>query len=165
MRPSKKHPARLSPDIEWREKMKPVIDYLGLVGDLRRQLHAVSAQFPSEGFPKSLRHMIDLRVSQINGCLFCQDLHTKELLADGRSSDRIQAIATWRTSESFDAAERSALDWAELLTRGGVGKASLDKGIDSLRPYFDEESICRLTFTIALKNAWNRIAIAFYRHD
>jgi AhpD family alkylhydroperoxidase len=145
--------------------MKLVIDYPVLTGDLRRALKAVTDQLPGEGFSKALQHLIDIRVSQMNGCSFCQNLHRKEALADGESPDRIEAIANWRACEGFDAAERSALHWAELLTKGGANDASLAEAMDLLRPHFNEESICRLTFAIALINAWNRIGIAFYRHE
>jgi AhpD family alkylhydroperoxidase len=145
--------------------MKLVINYLALTGNLRHELYSVTNHLPGEGFSKSLRHLIDIRVSQMNGCLFCLNLHTKEALTDGESHDRIEALANWRTSERFDAAERSALNWAELLTRGGADDASLDEAMDSLRPNFNEEAICRLTFAVALINAWNRVGIGFYRHE
>jgi AhpD family alkylhydroperoxidase len=145
--------------------MKLVLNYPVLTADLRGALYAVTRQLPGEGFPKSLQHLIDIRVSQMNGCQFCLNMHTKEALADGENSDRIDAISTWRTAEAFDPAERSALNWAELLTRAAAGSATLDEAMDLLRPHFSEEAICRLTFSVALINAWNRVGVGFYRHD
>ena len=144
--------------------MQAIIDYQHLAGDLPRALSAVSARLPSDGFPRLLRILIDLRASQLNGCRFCQDLHTKEAIAEGESIVRIQALAAWRSHDRFTPAERAALNWTEMLTRGEPDERKRDDALALLYPHFAEHAICRLTFAIAIINAWNRVGVAFYRH-
>lgn len=145
--------------------MHPVIDYRSLVRDTWRSLHEVTKALPSGAFPVSLRHLIDIRVSQINGCQFCLNLHRTEAERDGDTPERLDAIAGWRDSPLFTPAERNALAWAEILTRGGADGRALDVAIKDMAAHFDEEAICRITFAIATINAWNRVGVAFWRHD
>ncbi len=152
------------PDTKVEQPMPAIIDYQHLAGDLPRALSAVSARTPGDGFPRRLRILIDLRASQLNGCRFCQDLHTKEAIAEGESIVRIQALAAWRSHDRFTPAECAALNWTELLTRGEQDERKRDDALALLYPHFAEQAICRLTFAIALINAWNRVGVAFHRH-
>lgn len=111
--------------------------------------------------PLDLRliELVYLRISQINGCAFCLDMHAKALRARGESQERLDALAGWLVSERFDARERAALRWAEALTDIRNGHAS-DEDYARLLPHFSEQEISELTMAIAGMNGLNRLAIA-----
>lgn len=107
-----------------------------------------------------LRHLVNLRASQINGCAFCVDMHVKEAKIDGESELRLHHLAIWRESPLFSPKERAAFDLTEKLT------ANLSHGIDDttfqqLTQHFTEEEIAELVFAITVINSWNRLSITF----
>jgi AhpD family alkylhydroperoxidase len=105
-----------------------------------------------------LRALVELRVSQINGCAFCLDLHAREARKHGESQQRLDCLAAWHESALFDAREGAALAWAEALTRVETTHAA-DAWFEPLRAVFSEEEIVELTHVVAVINAFNRIAI------
>jgi AhpD family alkylhydroperoxidase len=114
-----------------------------------------------------LKHLIDLRVSQINGCVYCINMHTHEALTDGESQRRLTLVAGWREAgDVFTPAERAALAWAEALTRladsGGPEHEEREKTYNALSNHYTPEQIADIGFTIATINAWNRLAVGFY---
>ncbi|PGH55161.1 carboxymuconolactone decarboxylase family protein [Azospirillum palustre] len=121
-------------------------------------LYGASKAIRSSGLPTGLIHLIDLRVSQINGCTYCIDLHSKEARHDGQSEERIAALAGWERSDLFLPDERAAFAWAEVLTRTQHDR--IDEAYRELQRHFDAEQIAQLTVTAAQINAWNRIGIA-----
>jgi len=121
-------------------------------------LYAASKAIRSSGLPTGLVHLIDLRVSQINGCTYCIDLHSKEARHDGQSEERIAALAGWERSDLFLPDERAAFAWAEVLTRTQHDR--IDEAYRELQRHFNAEQIAQLTVTAAQINAWNRIGIA-----
>jgi AhpD family alkylhydroperoxidase len=101
---------------------------------------------------------VDLRVSQINGCAYCVDMHAREFLsADGGDLQRLNSLSTWHEVPFYTDRERAALQWAESLTRMGETHAPRED-FDALQPHFSEREIAELTMAIAVINAWNRIA-------
>ncbi len=107
-----------------------------------------------------LRAVIELRVSQINGCVYCVDLHTNEARKAGETQQRLDCLVVWQECPFFDAAEKAALAWAEAVTL--VAEIGAPKEIyDALANYFSENQIVDLTLIIAQMNAWNRLAISF----
>ena len=107
-----------------------------------------------------LRAIIELRVSQINGCAYCVDLHTQEARNSGEPQQRLDCLTVWREVPFFDDAERAALEGAEavtLITKNGAPEPLYD----SLSAHFSERQIVDLTLIIAQMNAWNRLAISF----
>jgi AhpD family alkylhydroperoxidase len=108
---------------------------------------------------KPLMSLMDLRVSQINGCAFCVDMHTRELRHHGEGWQRINSLSTWRETPLYSARERAALAWAEALTRLPDGHADHDAAFDGLRAHFSDAEIVDLSWTIAQINAWNRMAV------
>lgn len=107
-----------------------------------------------------LRAIVELRVSQINGCAYCVDLHSHEARAAGVAQRKLDCVAVWREAPFFDAAERAALDWAEAVTRiaeGGAPQALFD----ALGAQFSDQQVVDLTLIIAQMNAWNRLAVSF----
>lgn len=111
---------------------------------------------------KKLRALVELRVSQINGCAYCVDLHSEQARAEGETRQRLDGIAVWRESPFFDDRERAALAWAEAVTRLPSTNAP-DDIYESLKRYYSERQIVDLTLIISVMNAWNRLAVAF-RH-
>ncbi|PWC69664.1 hypothetical protein TSH7_00295 [Azospirillum sp. TSH7] len=121
-------------------------------------LFATAKAIRGSGLPTGLVHLIDLRVSQINGCAYCIDLHTKEARHDGQSEERIAALAEWERSDLFLPDERAAFAWAEVLTRTQHDR--IDDAYRALQRHFSAEQIAQLTVTAAQINAWNRVGIA-----
>ncbi len=128
---------------------------------LYKAMHAVTAAIRASGLPTGLVHLVDLRVSQINGCAYCIDLHGQEARHDGDSAERVAAVADWAESSLFDPAERAAFAWAEALTRSQRDR--LDDVHRALQRHFDDAQIAALTVAVAQINAWNRIGIAQHR--
>lgn len=114
-----------------------------------------------------LKHLIDLRVSQINGCAYCINMHTREALEAGESQRRITLISAWReVPDEYTPAERAALAWAEAMTRladnGGTAHEDREKTYAALSEFYSPEQMAELGFAVAVINAWNRLAIGFH---
>ena len=109
-----------------------------------------------------LTALVELRVSQINGCAYCVDLHSEEARAAGETQQRLDCLAAWRECSFFDARERVAFAWAESLTHISNTHAP-DDIYNALADHFSEQEIVDLSFIISMMNLWNRIAIGF-RH-
>jgi AhpD family alkylhydroperoxidase len=110
------------------------------------------------GLEEGLLHLAKLRVSQINGCSYCIDMHWKDLRAIGEDEQRLYSLDAWRECPYYTGRERSALAWAEAVTLITHGHAS-DAAYEEAREHLTEKEISDLTFAIATINAWNRLAI------
>ena len=106
-----------------------------------------------------LRALVEMRVSQINGCAFCLDMHATDARKLGERQQRLDCLPAWGECELFDAAEKAALAWAEALTDVSHTHAP-DEAYDALTGHFSEQQIVDLTLIVAMINCWNRIAIA-----
>ncbi|MFK3910230.1 carboxymuconolactone decarboxylase family protein [Pseudomonas monteilii] len=107
---------------------------------------------------KRMIELIYLRVSQLNGCAFCLEMHAAALRKDGLPDATLDSLAGWRLSAHFDARERAALTWAESLTNVAAHQAP-DEDFEPLRQHFSDTEIADLSMAIALMNAFNRLAI------
>lgn len=107
---------------------------------------------------KPLVELVYLRVSQINGCAFCLEMHSKALRAGGMAQAKLDSLAGWRVSAQFDERERAALAWTESLVDVAHSHAP-DADFDPLRDHFSDTEIADLSFAIALMSAFNRMAI------
>ena len=114
----------------------------------------------SSGLEPSLRELVKIRASQINGCAYCIDMHTKDARAAGETEQRLYALNAWRETPFFSERERAALEWTEAITLIGHGHVP-DDVFFSVRQYFGEEELVNLTLAIVTINGWNRLAIAF----
>jgi len=112
------------------------------------------------GLDKQLLELVKLRASQINGCAFCVDMHSKEATIDNERPLRLYHLAVWRESPLFSARERAALDWTETLTTLPPHGVS-DEIFHRVREQFTEQELTDLTFAVVAINAWNRISIGF----
>jgi|SRR5581483_6598909 len=111
------------------------------------------------GLEAPLLHLIKLRASQINGCAFCLDMHSKDLAALGDSWQRMVSLDAWRECPYYSDRERAALAWTDAVTRVAETHAP-DEAYDEVRQHFSDAEIANLTLAIATINAWNRLAIA-----
>ncbi len=130
-----------------------------LAPDVYRAAAAMEDSVRKSGIDSRLLHLVKLRASQINGCAFCVDMHSKESLADGLNPQMLHLVSVWRESPYFDARDRAALEWTESVTltaQSGVP----DAAYDAMRAVFTDAEIAKLTFAICMINVWNRVAVA-----
>jgi AhpD family alkylhydroperoxidase len=124
-------------------------------------LQALAASTQDVGIPDALLEFINLRVSQINGCSVCVDLHSRSLKRLGESNERIVAIGAWHHSPVFTDAERAALTLAEALTRiADKSDPVPDEIWDEAARHYDEQALSALILSIASINVWNRLNVA-----
>lgn len=116
--------------------------------------------FAHAGLDRSLIHLVKLRASQINGCAYCIDMHTKEARADGEDEQRLHALPAWHETPFYSERERAALAWTEALTRIADSAVPDDLYAD-VRDHFSEAELVALTIAIVAINGWNRLAIGF----
>jgi AhpD family alkylhydroperoxidase len=138
--------------------MKQRLDHQTIAPELFRALGGVNFALSKSTLGRTLIDLIFLRVSQLNGCAFCVDMHGRDLLDAGESMRRINAVAAWHDSPFFNPKERAVLAWVEALTRLGNGPVA-DRVFEPLREHFSEKEIVELTYSAAVINAWNRIGV------
>src|SRR5690242_8099789 len=109
--------------------------------------------------PKLLE-LVKMRASQINGCAYCLDMHSKDARAEGETEQRLYALDAWRETPFYSARERAALAWTEALTLVAQTHAP-DDVFGEARAQFSEKELADLTLAIVAINGWNRIAIGF----
>jgi len=127
--------------------------------DVREIMLQFTGRVRALGLPEKLLRLVFLRASQINGCAFCVDMHVKQLKIAGESELRLYHVVIWRESPLFNARERAALEWAEVVTKLPADGVS-DEVYERVRTQFSEKEISDLTFAIVGINGWNRISIA-----
>ena len=108
----------------------------------------------------SLLELVRMRTSQINGCAFCLDMHSKDARAGGESEQRLYALDAWRETPFFTDRERAALAWTEAVTKVSEGHVA-DSVYEEVRQRFSEEELVNLTLAIVSINGWNRLCISF----
>ena len=123
------------------------------------QLH-LSKQTRAAGLDPKLLDLLDLRVSQLNGCAYCMDMHSADLLKRGEAPRRLAVLGAWRETEFFDPKEQAALAWAEALTQL-TQHPDMDPAFEALKPHFTEPQMVALTFAIVAINGWNRLGVGF----
>ncbi|MBU6296627.1 MAG: carboxymuconolactone decarboxylase family protein [Alphaproteobacteria bacterium] len=136
------------------------LDYHAVSPDAAAALRSLERYVRSSGLEKPLLELVRARASQINGCAYCLDMHTKDARAAGESEQRLYTLAAWRETSFFSERERTALAWTEAVTRiadSGVSEALYR----SVRNHFTERELVDLTFAIIAINGWNRLAISF----
>lgn len=135
------------------------IDHMEAEPSAYKALLGVSQYVASGEIDKKLKHLIDIRVSQINGCAFCLDMHTREARHAGETTQRIDTVAAWRDTPFFTPAERAALALAEHVTKiseGGVPESVAKE----LRESYSDKQIVQLLMAIIAINSWNRLSIS-----
>ncbi len=119
-----------------------------------------NAYVESCGIEHSLLELVKTRASQINGCAYCLDMHTKDARAAGETEQRLFTLSAWRETTFFTPRERAALAWTETVTQ--ISKYSIDDELyGELRQHFSEKEAVDLTLAVIAINGWNRLAISF----
>jgi AhpD family alkylhydroperoxidase len=111
------------------------------------------------GLEEGLVHLVKMRASQINGCAYCLDMHSKDLRALGESEQRIYLLDAWEESPFYSERERAGLAWTDALTRITDGHVP-DDVYERVRAHFSEKELVDLTLVVTTINAWNRLSIA-----
>jgi AhpD family alkylhydroperoxidase len=138
------------------------IDYATHAPEAFQHLLKLSGQLHKGPLGHKLVELISLRVSQINGCVYCLDMHSAALRKAGVAQRTLDTLPAWRESPLFNERERAALGWAEALNRIGMSPIPED-ALDALRPHFDEREISELTFTVAMITAWNMLNVGLHK--
>jgi AhpD family alkylhydroperoxidase len=137
------------------------LDYAAIAPEGMKALAGVHSYVGHCGLARAFVELVYLRVSQINGCAYCIDLHTRALLKEGMTIDKLMLVSVWREAGAlFDAREQAALAFAETVTRISETGAP-DDAFAAVSAQFDQKEVVDLTLAISLMNAYNRIAISF----
>ena len=140
--------------------MEKRLDYSKAAPGSAQAMFKLQKFVEDSGLERPLLELVKIRVSQINGCAFCLDMHTKDARALGESEHRLYALNAWRETPFFTERERAALAWAEVVTLISQSHAS-DEEFQAARTQFSEEELVKLTMAIIAINGWNRLAISF----
>lgn len=136
------------------------IAYRKIAPEVMKAMVGLEAQVRRGSLERSLLELMKIRASQINGCAYCIDMHTKDARAAGETEQRIYALSAWREAPFFTERERAALAWTEAVTL--VSKDNVpDEVFSRARAHFEEHELVELTLAIATINAWNRFGVAF----
>ena len=140
--------------------MEPRIDFTRLSPEGYKAMLGLEHYLSTSTVEKKLLHLVKLRVSQINGCAFCLDMHWKDLKVEGETDQRLYSLDAWRETSYYTDRERAVLAWAEAVTNISDGHAP-DELFEEARQYFSEQELADLTLAVTAINGWNRISIAF----
>jgi AhpD family alkylhydroperoxidase len=136
------------------------IDYSKASPAALKAMYALQVAVNASGLEPSLQELVKLRVSQINGCAFCIDMHFREAKAKGEKEERLYLLDAWRESPVYTDRERTALAWAEAVTL--VSQTHVpDEVFVEARKHFDESELVNLTLAVVAINGWNRFSISF----
>jgi AhpD family alkylhydroperoxidase len=140
--------------------MQPRLDYQQASPKGVQAMFQLERSVRESGLEPKLLELIKTRASQMNGCAYCIDMHTKDARVHGETEQRLFALSAWREAPFFTEKERAALKWTEAITDIQRGHAA-DDVFEEVRKHFADAELMSLTLAITTINAWNRIAIAF----
>lgn len=139
----------------------PRLDYHALAPQSAKALARASFA-AGAALDRRLKELVNLRISQINGCAFCMDMHGSDLLGQGMDPRHLNAVAGWReAARFFSAAERAALNWAEAVN-AQPHRTPSDADFALARQHFSDEAIAELTFVVGAVRAWNMLNASFH---
>ena len=139
---------------------KQRINYSKSAPDAIKGLMEIENYVKESGLDLTIFELVKYRASQMNGCAYCMDMHTKDARAAGESEQRLYVLSAWREVDFYTEKEKSALAWTEALTL--VSQNDVPNSLyEDLKHHFDEKEIIALTMAIISINGWNRLAIAF----
>jgi AhpD family alkylhydroperoxidase len=140
--------------------MKPRIQLTQVDPEIVRLLLAIEGYLHDSRLGSRLLHLVKTRASQINGCAYCLDMHTKDARSEGESEQRLYALDAWRETPFFDERERAALEWTEAVTRVADTHVP-DDVYETVKRHFTDQELIDLTLAISNINTWNRLNVAF----
>jgi AhpD family alkylhydroperoxidase len=139
--------------------MEQRIDLAKHAQEAQKSLYALEKYIATCGLDHGLIHLLKLRASQINGCAYCIDMHSKDARALGESEQRLYELDAWRETPFYSDRERAALEWTESLTL--VSQTHVpDEVYEAVKKEFSEKEIVDLSILVSLINMWNRLAIS-----
>ncbi|WP_040669935.1 carboxymuconolactone decarboxylase family protein [Rhodanobacter fulvus] len=139
--------------------MKPRMDFRHAAPDAFKAMRDLEAGVRRSALEHSLLELVKVRVSQINGCGYCLDMHIKEARAAGETEQRLYLLSAWREAPFYSPRERAALSWAEAVTQVSTNDLP-DELYAEVREHFDEKATVELTLAIIAINGWNRLVKA-----
>ena len=140
--------------------MKERLNYAQVSPDALKAMRELEKYVAVSGLERPLYELVKTRASQINGCAYCLDMHTKDARKAGEAEQRLYALSAWRETPFFTERERVALEWTEALTLISENDVP-DSLYDRVRKHFDEKEMVALSIAIVAINGWNRLAIGF----
>ena len=141
--------------------MTPRVNHTSYISSgLGRAMLALQREVEASGLERPLLELVKIRASQINGCAYCIDMHTKDARALGETEQRIYALPAWRETPFFSDRERAALEWTEAVTLLADSHVP-DAVYDRVKAHFNEADLVSLTFALVAINGWNRLAVSF----
>ena len=140
--------------------MTPRIDHHKMEPGVMRAMLALQHVVDESGLEPALLGLVEVRASQINGCAYCIDMHTKDARARGETEQRLYLLDAWRESPFYSVRERAALAWTEAVTRVTDGHVPHEV-YQQAREHFDEGELVKLTLAVVTINGWNRLSISF----
>jgi AhpD family alkylhydroperoxidase len=140
--------------------MKSRLDVLRVAPAAAQAMLALQGHVNKSGLEKSLLELVKMRASQINGCAFCLDMHSKDARAAGETEQRLYLLDAWREAPLYSERERAALAWTEAVTRIFDGHVT-DEVYAATSAHFTEQELVDLTLAVVAINGWNRLSIAF----
>jgi AhpD family alkylhydroperoxidase len=140
--------------------MQPRIDPAAVMPEVMQAMGGLHAYIQRSGLEPRLIALVKIRASQINGCAFCIDMHTRDARADGETEERLYLLDAWQEAPLYSDRERAALAWTEAVTL--VAQTHVpDSVYEDARRQFDEAELVRLTVLVGAINVWNRLSISF----
>ncbi len=139
--------------------MKARIDVMHVNPGIMHAMLGLERQVQKSGLDSTLLDLVRMRSSQINGCAYCLDMHSKDARAHGETEQRLYGLSAWRETPYYSARERAALEWTEAVTLVAQSHIS-DEVFDSVRAQFSEDELASLTLAIVSINGWNRLNVA-----
>ncbi|HLJ51541.1 MAG TPA: carboxymuconolactone decarboxylase family protein [Bryobacteraceae bacterium] len=140
--------------------MQPRLEFDKIAPDAFRAMAALQSYVTNSGLEHELIALVKLRASQVNGCAYCIDMHTKDARANGESEQRLYSLSVWRDAPFYTDRERAALEWTEAVTLISNGQTA-DELYERVRQRFTEKELVTLTMGIIAINGWNRLCIPF----
>src|SRR3954451_6716497 len=145
--------------MEAKDIMKPRISLMNVNPAIIHAMLGLEKQVSKGGLDNKLLDLVRMRASQINGCAYCLDMHSKDARADGETEQRLYGLDAWRETAYYSARERAALEWTEALTL--VSETHVpDEVFERVREQFSEDELAHLSLAIVAINGWNRLNVA-----
>ena len=140
--------------------MEQRLNYIKVAPAAIQAMRGVEEYARKSGLEATLLELVRLRASQINGCAYCIDMHTKDARAAGESEQRLYGLSVWREAPFYSERERAAMEWTEAVTQVSDRHVP-DEVYESVRRHFSEKELVDLTMAVIAINGWNRLAISF----
>lgn len=146
--------------MENKKRIEQRISYSKIAPEGVENLRKLEAYLKNAGLEPELVELVRLRASQLNGCAYCIDMHTKDARTRGESEQRLYGLIAWKETPFYSERERAALAWAETVTKISEDQVP-DEVYDQVKEHFTDKELVDLTLAVIAINAWNRLAISF----